>query len=140
MGSGGGSSTVVPVNMSEFEPFAPSVFQGPYGAQSAIQNEQTLEAKYPWITPVAGRMTGAVSPNFPGATAGPGFPTAISTGITSPNSPPPTPQQVQQFSPNPQPPFSPSFSPGTASSGPQSLVSLQSILSALNPSPGQSNL
>jgi hypothetical protein len=127
---------VIPFNLGALAPFMPSVFNGPYNAQGAEQNEQTIAAKYPWITPPAGQFAGAQPGQFAGATAGPdvgGFPNGFggTSGFTPPAAPnPPIPPTVPQGG-----------SPGGSQMNPQSLAtgqvnamqpnSLQSILAVL---------
>ena len=91
-GGGGGPAPEIPFNMAEMAPFMPSVFNGPYNAQGAYQNEQMIASKYPWITPPAGQFAGAQPGQFAGA--GGGFPGA---GISTPSSvQPPIPPTVPQ--------------------------------------------
>jgi hypothetical protein len=96
---GGGGTTVVPFNMAELAPFFPSVFNGPYNAEGAYQNEQMLAQKYPWITPPAGQFEGAQ----PGQFANPGgFP---GSGVNpAPNPNPPIPPTLGGPLPPPTPP------------------------------------
>lgn len=67
MGGGGGGSNIIPFNEAELAPSMPSVFNGPYNAQGAYQNEQMLTQKYPWITPPAGQFQGAQPGQFANA-------------------------------------------------------------------------
>jgi hypothetical protein len=119
--SGGG---IIPFNMSALAPFMPSVFNGPYNAQGALQNEQMLTQKFPWITPPAGQFQGAQ----PGQYAGAG------TGVPSPN--PPIPPTVQPATQAPQ--GSSQFNPAALATGqtnamtPNSLQAILAVLGAQN--------
>lgn len=122
-GGGGGGTQVVPFNMAELAPFFPSVFNGPYNAQGAYQNAQTIAQDFPGrMLPNAGQFAGAQ----PGQFANPGgFP---GSGVAG--------------APNPNPPIPPNFSPQMAGSmNPQAMgsnqvngmdpTSLQMIMSVL---------
>lgn len=101
-GGGGGPAPEVPFNMAELAPLMPSVFNGPYNAQGALQNEEMLAKKYPWITPPAGQFEGAQPGQFAG---GQGAGGNVSGQFGFPGSGVPVP-------PNPNPPIPPTVPQG----------------------------
>lgn len=126
-GGGGGPAPEIPFNEAELAPSMPSVFNGPFNAQGAYQNEQMIASKYPWITPPAGQFAGAQPGQF--ANAG-----GAAQGTNTPSSV--------------QPPIPPTVSPGGTNNvggqfnqvglagnqvNPMQPNSLQSILAVLGP-------
>lgn len=65
----GGSSTPapIPLNMSELNPFIPSVSGGPFNAEAADENAQMINNLVPWRIPIKGNMTGALQGQFAGS-------------------------------------------------------------------------
>lgn len=127
-GGGGGGPQVIPFNMSELAPFLPSVFKGPYNAEGALQNEEAIAKKYPWITTPAGQFEGAQPGQFAGANTG--SPSMGGTGAQPPN--PPIPPTVTQ----PPPQMNPQAMAqgGTNAMQPNSLQAILSVLNAGAPS------
>lgn len=147
-GSGGGGTTVVPFNMAALAPLMPSVFNGPYNAQGAYQNEQMLASKYPWITPPAGQFQGAQPGQYAGASNNStdplaallgafgggnggsfGFPGSGVPGAPPPN--PPIPPTVPQGGGNMAGQYNPVGMAG-GQTNPMMPNTLQSILAVLN--------
>jgi hypothetical protein len=136
MGGGGSSGpSVIPFDMSKLAPLMPSVFQGPFNAQGALQNEETLAKKYPWITPPAGQFAGAQPGQFAGATTGNqfGFPGSNVPAVPPPNPPiPPTvpSQGASQYNPM-------GMAPNQVNAAmPSSLQQILAVLGAQSPTTG----
>ena len=117
MGGSSGGTQVIPFNMNALKPFMPSVFNGPYNAQGALQNEKLIAQKYPWITPPAGQFAGAQPGQFAGA----------GQGAQAPQ--PPIPPTVPQGGGGAQ--ANPAAMAGNATNAMQP-APLQQILSILN--------
>lgn len=134
-GGGGGGGGEIPFNMAALEPFMPSIFQGPYNAQGAEQNEETIAQKYPWIMTPAGNFEGAQPGQFAGSSNGQtnpfGFGMGFGGGLPGVGTVPP---------PNPPVPPTVGATPG-AQVNPQAMATgavnsmqpypLQSVIAAL---------
>lgn len=145
MSGSGSSPSVVPFNIGALAPFMPSVFNGPFNAQGAEQNEQMLAKKYPWITPPAGQFAGAQPGQFAGAGNGSGSLPGV-TGFTPPSAPnPPIPPTVpaggSQTASTPAVPAqgASNFNPAALATGqgnsmmPNQLQAILAVLGAQNP-------
>ena len=127
MGGGGGGGGEIPFNMGALAPFMPSVFNGPYNAEGAEQNEQSISQKYPWIMTPAGNFEGAQPGQFAGAGTPNGVPLQNGFGGTSGFPPPQAPN----------PPIPPSVgAPGAGSQmNPQAMAT--GSVNAMQPYPLQ---
>jgi hypothetical protein len=136
-GSSGGG--VIPFNMNALKAVMPSVFQGPYNAQGALQNEQMIAKKFPWITPPAGQFAGAQPGQSSGAGGGgggmPGF--AGGGGAAAPNPSPPGPPIPPTVQPAAQSNPVAAATGATNSMMPAPLQQILSVLMAGSPSGGQ---
>jgi hypothetical protein len=133
MGGNSGGGGTIPFNMNALKAVMPSVFQGPYNAQGALQNEKMIASKFPWATPPAGQFEGAQPGQFAGA--GPGGPPNPSPPI--PSTVPPGAQASTSAQPGAQ--ANPMTGAAGATNGmmPAPLQQILSVLMAGAPSGGQ---